>query len=113
MMRRVSLFLSCLVPVIVGYCMVNEDCGDVDRLCCSITPALGKRQLDSNFMVHYCLPYKNENATWCSLNVQHSPEIQNYYSLCPCGPGLRCTPTTELDPHSYPRHRYGKCTHVV
>ncbi|XP_052673699.1 uncharacterized protein LOC128155861 [Crassostrea angulata] len=113
-MRGLAFLLSYLIPVIMGYCMVNEDCGDIDRLCCSITPALGRRrQVDSDFNVHYCLPYKNENATWCSLHIQHSPEIPNYHALCPCGPGLRCTPTTELDPHWYPRNVYGKCTHAV
>ena len=64
-------------------------------------------------MVHYCLPYKNENAAWCELRMQYSPETPNYLGICPCGPGLKCTPTTELNPQHYPRDRFGKCTPVI
>ncbi|KAL4228402.1 hypothetical protein ACF0H5_011450 [Mactra antiquata] len=100
-------------------CMVNTDCGD-ERLCCSYTAALGRRNIqgrqlppDWDGMVHYCLPWKNENATWCDLKLQYSEAAPNYLGLCPCGPGLRCEPTTELDPHWYPRDRYGKCVQVT
>ncbi|XP_076465007.1 uncharacterized protein LOC143296899 isoform X2 [Babylonia areolata] len=93
-------------------CQANEDCGDTRRVCCSITPALGKRQLGHDFypFVHYCLPYKTEDNPWCDLRMQYSPLSPNYKGLCPCGPGLKCMPTEELDPRYYPRDRYGKCS---
>ena len=101
---------------IQNYCDRNEDCIH-PLLCCSITPALGKRglhdhhnNLDKDFNIHYCLPYKNEHATWCELRLQYSPDIPNYHALCPCAPGLICSPTTELNPKYYPRDRFGKCT---
>ncbi|CAC5421950.1 unnamed protein product [Mytilus coruscus] len=99
-----------------NYCETNEDCVD-PSLCCSIAPLIvGKRlldgNLDKNYMLHYCMPYKNESATWCHLRLQYSPEIPNYHDFpngCPCAPGLKCTPSTDLPLH-YPKDRYGKCT---
>ncbi|KAK3087708.1 hypothetical protein FSP39_009449 [Pinctada imbricata] len=107
------LFLCDKIIIFQSYCLRNEDCGHADRLCCSVTPSLGKRQVDANFMVHYCLPYKTENATWCDLHLQYSPEQPFYLGLCPCGPGLTCGPTDELNPKYYPRERYGKCKKSV
>ena len=98
--------------------MTNDDCGNPE-VCCSYTPALGKRQpqgrelpTDWDGMVHYCLPWKNENSTWCSLNLQFVEESEYYVGLCPCRPGFKCAPTTELDEDSYPRDSYGKCVSV-
>lgn len=118
LLSTILLFQSTEVSqYIQKYCEKNQDCVD-PSLCCSITPALGKRfldypgNLDKDFMVHYCLPYKTENATWCTFKLQYSPEIPNYHGLCPCGPGLKCTPTTDLDPKYYPRDKFGKCTKI-
>ncbi|KAL3866825.1 hypothetical protein ACJMK2_044086 [Sinanodonta woodiana] len=103
------------VPTGLIQCLNNTDCGN-ERLCCSITPALGRRRqfdgLDPDGNVHYCLPWKDEHAAWCELHHQYSPDAPNYYGLCPCGPGLVCTPTHELDEKYYPRDIFGKCTPV-
>ncbi|XP_060589089.1 uncharacterized protein LOC132744389 [Ruditapes philippinarum] len=123
-MKDVFFILALFVTVLTGCqagfydCFTNDDCKD-ERLCCSITPALGKRNIqgrqippDWDGTVHYCLPWKNENATWCSLHLQYTTTAQNYHGLCPCGPGLQCTPTDLLDEKFYPKDRFGKCTPV-
>ncbi|KAK7116574.1 hypothetical protein V1264_002235 [Littorina saxatilis] len=97
-------------------CMTNSDCSDLQHKCCSITPAFGKRQLETgtNFYpyVHYCLSYKTADNPWCDLRDQYSPLASNYKGLCPCGPGFKCAPSGDLDPGRYPRDRFGKCTPV-
>ncbi|XP_021365790.1 uncharacterized protein LOC110458432 [Mizuhopecten yessoensis] len=121
------LFVSIMALLVVSdqdmttnfqkYCETNAECGH-PLLCCSITPAFGKRHLgvpnkrqnlDKDFNVHYCLPYKDINATWCTIGTDYSVDSVNFHGLCPCRPGLVCAPTTDLDPHWYPRDRYGKC----
>lgn len=99
------------------HCYVNSECNG-ENLCCSYTAVLGRRSVHVNAfppdgMVHYCLPYKNENATWCDLRLQYATDITHYVGLCPCGPGLKCTPTEDLDSKYYPRDRYGKCTKIM
>ncbi|XP_052796868.1 uncharacterized protein LOC128229180 [Mya arenaria] len=105
-------------PTSFYHCNTNNHCNNTN-LCCSYTPALGRRSPsdrqvppDWDGMVHYCLPWKTEEAPWCSLRLQFSPDAEYYTGLCPCGPGLRCEPSDELDPHSYPPSRYGKCVTV-
>ncbi|XP_063401871.1 uncharacterized protein LOC134686130 [Mytilus trossulus] len=103
-------------PYYRNHCETNNDCVD-QSLCCSIAPLIvGKRLLDSHldkrYNLQYCMPYKNESATTCHLRLQYSPEKPNYYSIfneCPCAPGLKCTPSTDLPSH-YPKDRFGKCT---
>ncbi|XP_041372342.1 uncharacterized protein LOC121385620 [Gigantopelta aegis] len=99
-------------PTSLKQCRTNADCGNLAHVCCSITPAFGKRQLGFPVEVNYCLRYKTESAPWCSLRLQHSAEKLNYHGLCPCRPGLVCMPSAGLDPTVYPPSRYGKCVAV-
>ncbi|KAK6171979.1 hypothetical protein SNE40_018392 [Patella caerulea] len=96
-------------PTSWEHCRTNADCNNTNVLCCSITPALGKRQIDFPVYVKYCLPYKIESAPWCDLRLKYDPTTPNYYGLCPCGPGLKCLPSNELNPTHYPPERFGKC----
>ncbi|XP_025077690.1 uncharacterized protein LOC112554226 [Pomacea canaliculata] len=109
------------IPTSGIQCLKNDDCDDLEHKCCSITPLLGKREVKGASAtasdvggewypyVHYCLPYKAADAPWCDLDLQYSTDSPNYFGLCPCGPGLRCIPTEDLDPKWYPRERFGKC----
>ncbi|KAH3830183.1 hypothetical protein DPMN_103422 [Dreissena polymorpha] len=114
----VRYYQCAFTPSNLYHCNTNEHCNNT-QLCCSYTPALGKRSAqgrqvppDWDGMVHYCLPWKGIDAMWCELGQQYSPDTEYYNGLCPCGPGLKCTPTHELDPRYYPRDRFGKCTSV-
>ncbi|XP_046559991.1 uncharacterized protein LOC124269005 [Haliotis rubra] len=98
-------------PTSWEHCRTNADCNNT-ALCCSITPALGRRRQLFPLEVNYCLPYKAIDAPWCSLRLQYSDAALNYHGLCPCGPGLKCSPSDDLDPKYYPRDRYGKCVSV-
>ncbi|ESP01314.1 hypothetical protein LOTGIDRAFT_157492 [Lottia gigantea] len=100
-------------PTSWEHCRTNSDCPNIKQQCCSITPSLGKRQAMFPVFVKYCLPYKVETAPWCELRLQYNSTTPNYHGLCPCAPGLRCSPSTELNNDHYPRERFGKCKPIA
>lgn len=85
-----------LIPLIVRKRLILQD--------------LDMELYDKQLIKHECLPYKQQNASYCFLRQQYSPEKSHYSGYsggCSCELGLTCTPTNET---TLVVPRFGKCT---